>query len=76
MGHRRPLEEVVSTALTLARNLPAAQQSRAMGTLLGLAYHYIGEAAFDRLMEGLMATNILESVLAKSLAQGFQQGID
>jgi hypothetical protein len=47
-----------------------------MGALLALAYHYVGEAALDRLMEALMATNLLAQVLAESMERGIAQGVE
>ncbi len=69
-------EEVIRAGLELAEALPAAEQPRAMGALLALAYHYLGEAALDRLMEGLMATNLLAQVLAESMERGIAQGVE
>jgi hypothetical protein len=46
-----------------------------VGALLALAYHYVGEAALNRLMEGLMGTNLLAQVLAESMERGIEQGI-
>lgn len=70
MAHRRSFSEVVATALALARALPEAQQRRAIGALLGLAYHYVGQESLDRLMEDLMGTSVLVTVLADSMEQG------
>jgi len=75
MAHHRSFEEIVTAALELARTLPEGQQQRAVGTLLALAYHYVGREAFDRLVEDLMATNVLESVLERSLRQGLERGM-
>jgi flagellar biosynthesis/type III secretory pathway protein FliH len=47
-----------------------------MGALLALAYHYVGEAALERLMEGLMSTNLLAQVLAESMEQGLERGLE
>jgi len=75
MAHRRSFEETVTAALELARALPEGQQQRAVGTLLALAYHYVGRESFDRLVEDLMATNVLESVRERSLRQGLERGM-
>lgn len=75
MRHEQDTEAVVRAGLTLAASLPAVEQPRAMGALLALAYHYVGEAALNRLMEGLMATDLLAQVLAESRQQGIAQGI-
>jgi len=75
MAHHRSFEETVTAALELARTLPEGQQQRAVGTLLALAYHYVGRESFDRLVEDLMATNVLESVLERSLRQGLERGM-
>ncbi len=76
MAHpRRTFNEMVTEALTLAQALPEGQQPQVAGTLLALAYHYVGKDAFDQLMEEFMATNLLETVLGRSLQQGLEQGM-
>jgi len=42
--------------------------------LIGLAYHYLGEAALNRLMEAVMASNLLEKVLADAWETGRVEG--
>lgn len=74
MRHELGTEEVIRAGLVLAEALPAAEQPRAMGALLALAYHYVGEAALDRLMEALMTTNLLAQVLAETMEQGMERG--
>jgi hypothetical protein len=76
MRHVQDTEAVVREGLTLAEALPAADQPRAMGALLALAYHYVGEAALNRLVEGLMTTNLLAQVLAESMERGIARGIE
>jgi hypothetical protein len=76
MQHEQETEAVVRAGLTLAESLPVAEQPRAMGALLALAYHYVGEAALNRLMEELMATNLLAQVLAESMERGIAQGME
>ncbi|MGH2345915.1 MAG: hypothetical protein ACRDG4_11855, partial [Chloroflexota bacterium] len=51
-------------------------QERAIGSLLVLAYHVLGEAALNTLMEELMTTNLLVKVLGEHLEKGFQQGLE
>ncbi len=76
MTHRRPLQEVVRMALELSGQMPdEAQRARIAGGLLALAYHYIGVETFNLLLEELMATDLLETVLARSLQQGLDQGM-
>ncbi len=74
LRHGRDTEAVVREGLELARALPAAEQPRAIGALLALAYHYAGEAVLNRLVEGLMSTNLLEQIFAEQLEQRFTQG--
>jgi hypothetical protein len=74
MRHALGTEEVIRAGLEVAEALPGTEQRRAMGALLALAYHYVGEAALDRLMEALMATNLLAQVLAESMEQGMERG--
>ncbi len=76
MRHELETEVVVREGLVLAEALPAAEQPRAMGALLALAYHYVGEAALNRLMEGLMSTNLLAQVLAETMERGIAQGVE
>jgi hypothetical protein len=78
MRHRRPLDGIVEEAVHLATRLPGEQQVRVLGPLLGLAYHYTGEAIVNRLMRDLMATSTFrqyfETALEQGLAQGLQRG--
>jgi len=43
MKRRRPLEQVLSDAVTAARSFPTTDQELTVGALLGLAYNYVGE---------------------------------
>ncbi len=75
MANQRPTEEVIRSALDLAQHLPQERERlRTIGALLALAYHYLRGEAFDRLMEDVMAKNLLENVLARSLQEGFDRG--
>ncbi len=73
--HARNTETVVREGLDLARALPVEEQPRTMGALLALAYHYEGEAVLNRLVEGLMSTNLLEQFFEEKMEQRFSQGI-
>lgn len=73
---RRPQEQVFREAVEQASQLPEPDQERAIGSLLVLAYHSLGEATLNHLMEELMATNLLVKVLGEQLEKGFQQGLE
>jgi hypothetical protein len=73
---RRPQEQVFREAVEQAGRLPESEQERAIGSLLVLAYHTLGEATLNRLMEELMTTNLLVKVLGEHLEKGFQQGLE
>jgi hypothetical protein len=72
---RRPQERVFREAVEQAGLLPDQDQDRAIGSLLVLAYHTLGETALNDLVEELMTTNLLVKVLGERLEQGFQQGV-
>jgi hypothetical protein len=74
MRHQQPAEEMVQEAVTLARQLPQPEQARALGPILGLAYHYLGEAILNRLMEDLMATSTMREYFAEAIEQGLERG--
>jgi hypothetical protein len=76
MRHRQPAEAVVHEAVTLARQLPQPEQERALGPILGLAYHYLGEVVLNRLMEDLMATSTMREYFAEAIEQGLAQGLE
>jgi hypothetical protein len=73
---RRPQEKVFRDAVEQAGRLPEPDQDRAIGSLLVLAYHVLGETALNSLMEELMATNLLVKVLGEHLEKGFQRGLE
>jgi hypothetical protein len=73
---RRPQEKVFRDAVEQAGLLPEPDQERAIGSLLVLAYHVLGETALNSLVEELMATNLLVKVLGEHIEKGFQQGLE
>ena len=73
---RRPQEQVFREAVEQAGRLPEPDQERAIGSLLVLAYHSLGEATLNHLMEELMTTNLLVKVLGDHIEKGFQQGLE
>jgi hypothetical protein len=73
---RRPQEQVFRDAVEHAGRLPEPDQERAIGSLLVLAYHVLGESALNSLMEELMTTNLLVKVLGEHIEKGFQQGLE
>jgi hypothetical protein len=74
MRHRQPAEDVVREAVTLAQQLPEREQGRVLGPILGLAYHYLGEAIVNWLMEELMATSTMREYFAEAIEQGLARG--
>ncbi len=73
---RRPQAKVFRDAVEQAGLLPEPDQERAIGSLLVLAYHTLGEPALNSLVEELMATNLLVKVLGEHIEKGFQQGLE
>jgi hypothetical protein len=73
---RRPQEQVFRDAVEQAGRLPEPDQERAIGSLLVLAYHVLGESALNIMMEELMTTNLLIKVLGEHLEKGFQRGLE
>src|SRR5664279_4229973 len=55
--------------------LPQGRQTRVIGALLALAYHYSGQDVLNRLVEGLMSTNLLEQILMEKYEQGLEHGL-
>lgn len=56
---------------------PHIRQERSTGALPALAYHYIGQDAFERLLEGVMATNyeILDRYITRRADQLEEQRV-
>jgi hypothetical protein len=73
---RRHQAKVFRDAVEQAGLLPEPDQERAIGSLLVLAYHVLGETALNSLVEELMATNLLVKVLGEHIEKGFQQGLE
>jgi hypothetical protein len=74
MRHTRPSVEVVSGALALAQQLPAAQQRQTLAALIGLGQRFLEQHELDALMEGLMATSIGQQLIERGFEQGLAQG--
>jgi hypothetical protein len=66
--------EVVSGALALAQQLPAAQQRQTLAALIGLGQRFLEQHELDALMEGLMATSIGQQLIERGFEQGLAQG--
>jgi len=73
---RRPQAKVFRDAVEQAGLLPEPDRERAIGSLLVLAYHVLGETALNSMVEELMATNLLVKVLGEHIEKGFQQGLE
>ena len=74
MRQRRPLVELVRETLPLVEALPEAQRAEAVGTIVGLAYHYLEEPIAAAIMEVLKMSNALEEMLAESITRGRAEG--
>ncbi len=72
---RRSQEQVFREAVEQAGLLPEPDQERAIGSLLVLAYHVLGESALNTMMEELLTTNLLIKVLGEHIEKGFEQGV-
>jgi len=79
MAHQRPLPEVLRDAVSLASALPATERDPVIGTILGMAYNYVGQGIVDQLLGGPDVANpiekFIEDALLRSNAEGKAQGI-
>jgi hypothetical protein len=76
MRLRRPLEQVVCDLLPLVTAVPENEQAETVGTIVGLAYHYLDEGTASALLEGLKMVNKLEEMIADGIALGRHEGIE
>lgn len=65
MRHTRPPVDVVTGALTLARQLPEEEQRQVLASLIGLGKSFLDSQELDVLLEGLMTTGIGEMLLER-----------
>ena len=66
----RPLAEVLREVALLARGLPRAERKEILGTMVGLAYNYLGPEMSGQLLEVLQMANALENLIADTLVRG------
>lgn len=71
----RSPEVAVREGLQLAQALPRAEQGRAIGGLLAVAYHYLEEAIFNRLFTEMKGMNLLAQAFEESKAEGRVEGL-
>ena len=74
MRQHRPLGEVLREVALLARGLPRAEREEILGTMVGLAYNYIGPEMREQLLEVLTMANALENLIADTLVRGRNEG--
>jgi hypothetical protein len=74
MGGRRPLQDVLRDAITLAERLPQPEHNTAIGTILGLAYNYVGQEKIDQLLGVGEVANALQKLVEDALLKGQAEG--
>ena len=77
MRQRRPLIEVLHEVAVLARGLPREEREEreeTLGTMIGLAYNYLGPEMSEQLLEVLTMANALENLIADTLVRGRTEG--
>ena len=74
MPHLAETEALVRDGLGVALQLPAAWQEQAIGGLLALAYHTAGKAVFNRLVETMRGTTVLDKLLQDEWSKGREEG--
>lgn len=78
MTHQRPLPEVLRDAVSLAGALPATERDTVIGTILGMAYNYVGQGIIDQLLGGPDVANpiekFIEDALLRRQAEGAERG--
>ena len=75
MRQHRPLGEVLREVALLARGLPRAEREEIQGTMVGLAYNYLGPEMRGQLLEVLTMANALENLIADTLVRGRTEGM-
>ena len=75
MRQRRPLIEVLHEVAVLARGLPREEREETLGTMIGLAYNYLGPEMSEQLLEVLTMANALENLIADTLVRGRTEGM-
>ena len=74
MQQRRELVEVLREVALLGRGLPRAEREEILGTVVGLAYNYLGPEMSGQLLEVLTMANELENLIADTLVRGRTEG--
>ena len=74
MRQRRELGAVLREVALLARGLPRAEREEILGTMVGLAYNYLGPEMSEQLLEVLTMANALENLIADTLVRGRNEG--
>ncbi|MGH2411583.1 MAG: hypothetical protein ACRDGS_14630, partial [Chloroflexota bacterium] len=80
MAHQRPLPEVLRDAVSLAGALPQSERDPVVGTILGMAYNYVGQGIIDQLLGGPDVANpiekFIEDALLRRRAEGEREGAE
>jgi hypothetical protein len=74
MAHRRPLPEVLRDAVSLAGALPQFERDPVIGTILGMAYNYVGQGIIDQLLGGPDVANPIEKFIEDALLRRQAEG--
>jgi hypothetical protein len=74
MAQRRSLPIVLAEAAALARLLSPALRDEVIGTMLGLAYNYLGQDIVDQLLGVKEMTTALQKLVEDALMRGQAEG--
>jgi hypothetical protein len=74
MPHTRDTESVIRDGLDVALQLPEAWQELAIGGLLAMAYHVEDRAVFNRLVDAMRGTTVLDKYLKEERLKGLEKG--
>jgi hypothetical protein len=74
MAQSRPLPDVLAEAAALARVLSPALRDEVIGTMLGLAYNYLGQDIVDQLLGVKEMATALQKLVEDALIRGQAEG--
>jgi hypothetical protein len=74
LRHRRALNDVMPEVVPLVQALPEEERAEPVGTILGLAYHYLDDSVAAAILEVLKMTNALEEMIAQGITRGLEEG--
>jgi hypothetical protein len=76
LPHSPPLADVADAVLPVVRTLTRMEQIEAIGTIIGLGYHYLEASLATVLLERFKMANALEELIAEGILQGREEGLE